>query len=144
MQGAIGILVVNDGVALQSGITPTPAIVAGFNDGVAFEMGPDAVEDRIWIRHPGNYLALAQMSFSGTANTLFTFHLYHNAVISKFGTHRKLSGGDAGSCSILGAIFNAERGDYADVRITSDNGTGANIILIDATFMLIKMEGLVF
>ena len=140
MAHALGCMFVGDGAVAQSIPVGTIQKVSGFVDSYATGTGPDVVNDQLWISDPGDYIAIAQLSFSGTANTLFTFHIYVNDVVSVFGTHRKLSGGDAGSCSILGVLKGLKRGDSLDIRVNSDNVGGASITLIDASFLIFELE----
>jgi hypothetical protein len=95
---------------------------------------PVVASDAIRITVAGTFLVLVQLAFSGSANTEMHFHLAVNDVIKAPGTHRKLSGGDVGSCSFILPWFFSP-GDLASVYVDSDNPAGT-MTLVDGQFVI--------
>ena len=104
MFGVWSAIYVADGMIAQTGITTTPVKVSGFTTNVVGKGGmiPDHTDDSITIPVDGDYLVLAQISWSGSVNQQFEIHVAVDTVESPFGTHRKIgAGGDVGSASAI-------------------------------------------
>lgn len=144
--GAWAGMYVADGVTPQSGITTTPEKLICFTDNFSGPSGvitPDHTDDSLEVLLNGDYLALAQLSFSGSNNQSFEIHAYVDGVESPFGTHRKLgAGGDEGSAVIIAPLVGAN-GLLAAEKVTLyintvPSGTG-EVTVIDGQIFMIKI-----
>jgi hypothetical protein len=92
----------------------------GINDGVTV----DAANDHLKILTAGVYIVFANLSFSGTASKTYQIEIYKNGLTTGFATDRKLgTGGDVGSCSMLGIMQCAVNDTIELYQYSSDGGS---------------------
>jgi hypothetical protein len=130
---------VADGAVPQAGIGAGAVVVTGFDtNGLSQNMTADVANNRIICRQAGVYDVDFDISFTGSANTVFEMHIYVNGVEQHQGLHRAMSGGDVGSAS-LGGKLNLGRGDIVDVRVNVAAGPGNTIVPVDAQLSLTRI-----
>ena len=133
-----GMLYVDDGDTGQS-IGTTPEKVTGFTDaGPSLSTTPSAPNDQIVVGEDGLYKLDAQLAFSGSVSEEFTIYLYVNGVATDFGTHRVLgTGGDVGSCSILGYV-SLSAGDAVSVYVNA-SAASKTFTLVDGQLLVMRL-----
>lgn len=137
---SVGGIWIADNLVPQTGISTTPVPMEGWEDGYGEESGPDVVAGRLYVKNEGTYLLQAQISFSGSASTIFQFHIYHYGVETPFGTHRALGSGDVGSASILGMCKHVQADDYFEIWVSTFTGEDKQIITVDATLIAVQIN----
>lgn len=140
LMGVYGGIKIVDGITAQSGITPTPETLTGWEvNSPSNGVSPDYSTGQITVDHDGVYLVTAQVSFSGTLNTTFTVHVRIDGVEQDEGLHRKMgTGGDVGSASLM-AIISLSEGNVLTLYVQSDAGGGASMTPVDAQFMITRI-----
>jgi len=102
-------------------------------DAASNGMTAAAASDKITVTQAGHYEVKFQISFSGTNSSTVDFRINWNGVAqNQLHCKRKLgTGGDVGSCSIVGIIDATAATTDIEVWFTTD-GTGDNIVAVDA------------
>jgi len=102
-------------------------------DAASNGMTAAAASDKITVTQAGHYDVKFQISFSGTNSSTVDFRINWNGVAqNQLHCKRKLgTGGDVGSCSIVGIIDATAATTDIEVWFTTD-GTGDNIVAVDA------------
>lgn len=140
VHGVYGGLYVQDGSTAQTGVDTTPTKMTGWAGNLpAAGTTPDHTDDSITIGTDGIYIALCQVSFSGTISVTFEAHLRIDDVEQVEGFHRKLgTGGDVGSASFV-ALKSLSADEVLTVYIESDSGGGASFTPMDAQLVVFRV-----
>jgi hypothetical protein len=137
----LGNLYIYGGSTPQASIATTFLKMTGFmGNGPASTPGviePDYANNRILIKKAGAYKATFSVSYSGTANATFDFVFYVNGVVYPYGgLQRKIgAGGDVGAAAADTPI-QLEVDDYVEIYVKSDQGGGASLTPVYASFTL--------
>jgi len=102
-------------------------------DAASNGMTAAAASDKITVTQAGHYEVKFQISFSGTNSSTVDFRINWNGVAqNQLHCKRKLgTGGDVGSCSMVGIIDATAATTDIEVWFTTD-GNGDNIVAVDA------------
>jgi len=114
----------------------------GASDGISNEVTPNVANDRIDVVHAGNYRVHWEVSFSGTGNAIFKFHLRIGGVeqaraacVREIGT-----GGDVGNCG-FDAMMTLAASDQLTIYVETDNGADTDTMTIeDCHFNIERMD----
>lgn len=141
--GVWAAIYVADGAVAQTGITTTPTKITGFAVNVAGlgGMTPDHTDDSVEAPLDGDYLVLAQISYSGDNNQGYEIHVAVDGVETPFGTHRKLGvNGDEGSATIIAPLTGIAAAEKFTLQInTAPSGT-AEITPLDMVLLALKIS----
>jgi hypothetical protein len=136
-----GILSCQGGTTGEATVDATPRKVAAWNtNGVNDGVTPDATNDHLKILTDGTYIVFANMSFSGTASKTYQLEIYKNGLTTGFATDRKLgTGGDVGSCSIIGIMQCSANDEIQLYQSTSDGGSAMTFTEASQTLYIILL-----
>ena len=141
--GVYGCLYTKDGSTAQTGVGTTPAKFTGFaSDGAANGTTVSNANDKITISSgsDGTFLVFFHCSFSGTANTKFTFALRKNGAEGNFLYERKLGAtGDVGDAVLFGPVESVVATDYFEIYVEAD-GASKSITPAQSTFMVLRIS----
>ena len=128
MFGVYGGIHLADGATPQAGITTTPEKFTGFAlNGISSDMTVDHTADSITVGTDGVYFISFEISWSGTGNTTFQFHVRVDGVEQPFGDERRLgAGGDVGSVSFLAPLI-LSAAEVITIYVETDAGGGASM-----------------
>lgn len=136
-----GVMSVQAGSTAEATTDATPRKLAGFTtDGIELGMTVDSTTGNdIEVSKDGIYKVSAQVSFSGTNSKTFVVEIYNNTTASGFSTTRKLgTGGDVGSCSLVGLLTLAQ-GDKVSLYHHSTDG-GTSLVMVDAQLTVERIK----
>ena len=119
----------------------TPRKIAAFD--TALPASPlatvSAVNKSVTVTDAGDYLFLAQLSFSGTLSKTFVVEAYIDTTASNLQCTRKLgTGGDIGSASLCG-ILTLAAGEAVSLYHSSTDG-GTAFTAVDAQFAINRLR----
>ncbi|MCP5087916.1 MAG: hypothetical protein GY952_14075 [Rhodobacteraceae bacterium] len=124
-----GVLCVQAGSTGEATVDATPRKIAAWNtDGVEAGVTVDHTSDDMTIDVAGTYLVTLAASFSGSGNDDYQLEIYKNAGATGFAVDRKLgTGGDVGSCSIMGIVNFAATDTVSVYQSSSSGGTAMTV-----------------
>lgn len=139
LMGVYGGIEAIDESTPQTGIGTSPVKVTGWTENeTSVGVTPDFSAGSLTILYDGVYIVSCQVSFSGTLNTTFSFHLAVDAVEQDEGFHRKLgTGGDVGSSSVT-AIIPMVAGNVITLQVEAD-GAGKQITPVDMQLITFRI-----
>lgn len=140
--GGYGSIHANVDASQQSGIDTDYAKLTGWadTDGIAEGVVPDQANDQLTVPLDGVYDFSGHISFGGSTNTVFTFHVFTNGVDTEEGGHRKIgSSNDEGSCN-LDATAVCLAGHVIEVRVKA-GGPNKNITVHETSILKVKRIG---
>ena len=130
-------LYVADGTTAQTGLSTSPVKLTLWAAAGTFfgSPSPRLADDEIEVRVSGTFLVAVQISFFGTVNTQFRYHLAVDGVETSVGTHRKIgASSDVGSCGFVQPWF-FTFGQKASVQEWAGAGS-KSVTVSDAQFTI--------
>jgi len=139
--GVYGMISTQDGSTAQDNVADTFEKLTNWtHDGLAVGLTPAFGSGSITVDTgaDGIYLAAFQVSFSGAAVAIYSFHLHKNTSDTLLGAHRKTGTVDVGSASGFG-LLSLAAGDEVSVYVQTDNGGGVSLTVADAQLALLRV-----
>lgn len=135
-----GTLYVEGNAGAESTVDATPRQIAALDTkGVEVGLTVDTANQYILIAAAGDYLVVANASFSGTLNKTFNVTVYLDTTSTNLTLERKLgTGGDVGSAGVSGIVTCAV-GEYISLYQSSTDG-GSAMTVSDAQLSVVRLS----
>lgn len=129
-RGVYGAMYANGNVTAEPTVDATPRNIEAWNtDGLANGIVVDSTTDNdVTVPSAGIYEVQASISFGGSLSSTFLITIYKNGSPTDLTMERKLgTGGDVGSCSLVGLVQCAASDVIELYQSSSDGGTAMTI-----------------
>ena len=137
-----GNLYVKDNTTAESSVTDTPAKIAALaTKGVESGLTVDAANNKITVANAGDYLVVANISFSGGGGDLFNVAIFKNTTNTDLHLNRMIGvGGDVGSGGVSGIVTCAAGDDISLYQYVDSGDSPSNMIVTDAQLSVVRLS----